>query len=46
MDWNNNGRLDASDLMITELLEKELEQQRNRPNSSAEDSSDTDQEED
>ena len=25
MDWNKNGRIDASDVLITELFQKELD---------------------
>ena len=28
LDWNHNGKLDASDFLITELLEKELEEKK------------------
>lgn len=28
MDWNENGTIDASDILITELFEGELEQNK------------------
>ncbi len=28
LDWNHNGKLDAADFFITELLDEELEKKR------------------
>ncbi|WP_155838044.1 hypothetical protein [Butyrivibrio sp. FCS014] len=28
LDWNRNGHLDAADYMITEMLNKELEEKK------------------
>ena len=32
LDWNHNGKLDAADFLITELLEKELEEKKKQQN--------------
>lgn len=32
LDWNKNGRLDAADFFITEMLDKELEEKKKREN--------------
>ena len=31
MDWNKNGRIDASDVLITELFQKELDDNKKIP---------------